>query len=327
MVASGRIIVAGFSRDGPVLIQSRDGRDWTLESDSIEGAAPGMLVAAVANGPPGSVLLVNEGPPEGRVMGVRFSVDGNDWRQVARPVFEAETRVTSVDVVWTGGEFVAVGSRPSGGDDPLGEAVVFSSPDGVSWASERSEVLVLEGLFPAPTAIGSWHGEAVVVVSRVPGGGVTLLTRHAQGTWSARTPPETETALIESVHETPAGLLLGGCELSDFRTRATVWLAPAGPEGMFVPAEVSGDASCVLGLASGPRGFLAVGQADRRAAAWSSDDGVTWIPDQPAAAFESGGPAEIKAVVGRGREWIAVGQNLLDLILGTQESFAIWQRP
>ncbi|MES9939587.1 MAG: immunoglobulin-like domain-containing protein [Candidatus Thiodiazotropha sp. 6PLUC1] len=134
--------------EGGVIISSPDGSNWTVVEpgvpieygieDLYDIAWSGSRFVAIGIG--------------GRIV---TSENGVDWSEVDRGDFYVNY---IKGIVWTGTEFVTVGSR-----NPSGISPVFSSPDGLNWR-ENSTRVIGEGAFQDSLVDISFNGEQFVAL-------------------------------------------------------------------------------------------------------------------------------------------------------------------
>ena len=286
IVVGDEFVMGGYARSGLILLASQDGVAWEDRSNKVEGGDKGTALVGMASAPFASVALVEVGPSASRSMGIRFAADARQWKEVDTERFARTTGVRAADVVWTGQEFFAVGGRPSGGDDPTVEALVYRSIDGLTWSLERSPLIRLDGA-RAPVQVTSWQGHLTVLATSATGGEAVVLVRGDEpGDWKVVEPPGLTDASVRALAATSAGLLYGGCTVDATGGReAAIWVDSAGTGESLTRVAVDGSSGCVSGISSGADQILAMGSDGDRAAVWSSADGNVWHRQQPADAF------------------------------------------
>ena len=292
---------------------SVDGTAWTrLPHNEAEfgRADVGGLIA----GGPGLIAVGSRKVVPGVVNDavVWTSPDGITWSQV--PHDEAvfgSAKMNSVTPFGSG--YVAVGGTGTG-QIRSGNAVAWTSPDGVTWT--RAPHI-------EKTTAGSTGQEGMSQVAAGSAGSLVAVGwewsernepfsppvwRSRDGiTWSRVSDDEAvfEGAAILSVVSGGPGFIAFGSVGAD----AAVWTSPDGITWSRVPHDdaVFGEAG-ISDVARGGPGFIAVGWAGLDAAAWTSPDGITWSRVPHDETIFGGQPENgISSVVAFGSEIVAVG--------------------
>lgn len=126
---NGRFVAVG--RKGAILSSPNGASDWTLHREPGSGHYVNQVIFAN-----GTFVAAGHHLADGDWHGdVFISPNGTDWTPVnldsVNPEFHAE------GIVWGNGQFVMVGSGPSGW--PTGEYSVMTSPDAVTWTRRKAE--------------------------------------------------------------------------------------------------------------------------------------------------------------------------------------------
>lgn len=245
--------------------------------------------------------------------------DNND-----QPVLAGVAGVSGASITAGGPGFVAAGTNSSPGPQGDGDAVVWTSTDGVSWSLVPHDESVFGGEGrqwihsvaqggPGLVAVGSNDDTAAVWTS--PDG----------ITWS-QVPYDREAfgesgSTIMSVTAGGPGLVAVGM---DDRRVAAVWTSEDGKTWSRIPHDdtVFGGARDVFMMdvaAAGP-GLVAVGGGGDLAAIWTSPDGITWsrVPlDDDLAGVES---SSIVSVTAGGPGVVAVGT----VVEASNQPAAVW---
>ena len=148
-----QFIAVGGDGHGGAVLTSPNGFVWTLQQ------VPSTIVSPILHGVAASSTRIiavgsqslTQGPLPAKGL-MLSSTDGLAWTEVQMPV-----SATLEKIVWSGNQFVAVGSL----DPPDGTPVALTSPDGITWISHDTG-------FNNPADI-TWDGSQFVVVG---GGGV-----------------------------------------------------------------------------------------------------------------------------------------------------------
>lgn len=326
IAVDGGFLLAGISRQGAFVLSSPDGVQWQDRSPGIEGNGAGVGIVALADGDATTVAILDVRSEAGPQLALSQSRDGLEWRNVDAPL-DGFRGVAAADVVWTGNEFIAVGGRSLGGEDPAIQTVVASSPDGVQWSVEA----------PPPLVLSSWRGpDAATVLDRRPvvlataavGRLATLLTRDASGAWSSTEMRDVRDKQVFAITATSDGLLFGGCTGDVGVRRAPVVWSDAGGDGRaLVPVTLPGDDGCVVSLAGTEGDWLATGFDGDRAAVWSSPDGLEWTSAGPQEVFIGPVGAIARSAANIAGTWLAVGYDIRPLGSDARETIAVWRGP
>lgn len=326
IAVDGGFLMASFGREGSILAFSADGVRWDDRSAAIEANGPGVAILALAASETATVALLDVRSEAGPQLALSQSRDGLEWRSVDAPL-DGLKGVAAADVVWTGNEFIAVGGRSLGGEDPAIQTVVASSLDGVRWSVEA----------PPPLGLSSWRGpEAATVLDQRPvilasaavGRLATLLTRDARGAWSSTEMRDVRDRQVFAITATSDGLLLGGCsgDVGAVRT-PMVWSDAGGDGRALVPVTLPGDDGCVVSLAGTEGDWLATGFEGGRAAVWSSPDALDWKSASPDEVFIGPVGAIARSAVNIAGTWLVVGYDIRPLGSDARETIAVWRGP
>lgn len=327
IAVDGGFLMAGFSRQGAFVLSSPDGVQWQDRSLGIEGNGAGVGIVALAEGDATTLALVDIRTGAGARMALRRSVDATEWRSLDLEMDNDGPWVLAADIVWTGVEFVVVGGRPSGGDDPTVQAIIATSTDGIEWALDRPPALDLS-LARGPEAAAVWRGAPVVLATAPVGRIATLLTRDARGAWSATEMRDVRDMQVFAITATSDGLLFGGCTGDVGVVRAPMVWSDAGGDGRaLVPVTLPGDDGCVVSLAGTEGDWLATGFDGGRAAVWSSPNGFDWESARPDEVFIGPVGAIARSAANVAGTWLAVGYDMRPVGSGARDTIAVWRGP
>lgn len=253
---------------------------------------------------------------------ILLSTDGVTWERITGhedldfgefPWFDGGPVMYGVAATDQG--FVAVGRRsfagPEQGEEERGhEAAVWTSPNGRSWTAVPYDA----GIFGGGTDDPAWmsdvitNGDSVIAVGRLANAAAVWRSLDGGSSWSLLPHDEEVFGRRDTPDEESAGV---------------------------------GDREQVMGsVTQGPAGLVAVGadgQADGymershnwRAAAWVSEDGVTWLRATPnQTAFVGEGGLSMNDVVGFEGGYVAVGtESIDDGDGGADQRAAAWFSP
>lgn len=291
---------------------SVDGREWrraTLDGDAGLGR-----VSSIAVGGPGLVAVGGQCCPDEAAVWV--SEDGVDWVRIPDQEAFTGTAMTAV-TSWAGG-LVAVGCEAQ--LECAGTAI-WVSGDGQGW--ERSPLSEeLGSAFLADiTAIGS---VLVAVGSSQPQtpGPATILVSIDAHIWTPAEVPSGAVSLA-GVASGPAGVVATGTAFDEATGRSDALVLGSADGAAWQRRDSDSFArGATEDILSGPRGFVAVGQARRGgqgvAASWSSPDGRRWER------LIAGGRGTMSAVaMGPEGELVAVGSVTSDSVTRP----AVWVMP
>jgi hypothetical protein len=293
-VADSRLVALGFDpgddyrQDGVVFV-SENGVDWTrLAADDPALTTGTALMYGIAEGGPGLVAggmscEDNEFPClAGPYPTVWTSTDGTAWTRT--PVEQGERTGPVLDVLVTDRGIVATGEvtqpNPDGGTSS--SPTVWLSVDGTSWSR------VWQGAAVRDTEFGSGPGASVLALG-------------------------------------PDGLIVGAGSAYDESGEgvAAVWVSSNAVDWIRVDpesAEFASDAghgAFMSDIVWGPTGFVAVGGDGRRAAVWTSTDGVAWTRIDTGQA-PIGSTWALSAIAALDGGYVAAGPD------GTAELVALW---
>jgi hypothetical protein len=314
-----------------------------LHDEEVFGGVGDQVMNSVTAGGPGLVAVGNDGSFLNPDAAVWTSVDGITWSRVPHDeaVFGGGNRGVNGRWMWSvtagGPGVVAVGTA----GDSL--AVVWTSPDGITWSRVPHDAAV-------------FGGESIQVMLSVTAGGPGLVAVGSTGslrdedaavwtspdgiTWS-RVPYDEAVfggATMRSVTAGGPGLVaVGSAELGD-DSRAAVWTSPDGITWSRVPHDeaVFGGAGgqWMSSVTAGGPGLVAVGGSGvggdqgptvtRDAVVWTSRDGITWsrVPDDEAV-FGGESFRSMSSVTAGGPGLVAVGW---DETVGDEDA-AVWTSP
>jgi hypothetical protein len=320
---NGRFLLGGFSRDGLIGMVSQDGYLW--QDVTLSDNADDQVISAFASGPDGVVVLMEQ--PTTASIGIGHSLDGVTWARTNDDLLREIGGVRAVDVEWVEREFVALGSRPSGGDDPTVETLAARSRDGIDWEVARSPDLVLD-LARAPVDLTVAAGRPVALATTATGSHATFLTGgRGAARWRVDQPQALQSSSAWAIVGTATGILVGGCTIASDETRAAaVWNA-ASPDGTWQRADLAGENACVRAFARlDDETLLALGDDGDMAAVWSSHDGIRWERQEPIEVFAGRAGAVAIAAAGLGGRWLVVGTELGPVLGNNPEIVATWRR-
>ncbi|MEW2356995.1 hypothetical protein [Spirillospora sp. NPDC029432] len=271
-----------------VVFGSRDGAAWAPAGRlSVPGYA---RVERLAGTPAGLAAIVRGGP----AATVLHSADGRAWRP------GATVRGAAVSGLAVAGGGVAVAGGQRGQDGLLAVAGPAAGPAAPvdltripgAVRPERAVTAMAPGAPGTAMAVGSTGGSAAAWL------------RGGDGTWT-RGPAPAPGARLTAVAHGPHGWLAVG--------RAA---APNGTPGPLVTASRDGrtwrrtgvpGGRAASGAASGPGGYVVVGQAGNAPAAWRSADLARWTRGASAGRGDLAGPAAMRDVASTGTAYVAVG--------------------
>jgi hypothetical protein len=327
VVAAGPGFVAVGGHDGNAAVwTSVDGLTWSRvpDDEAVFGGPGESAMAAVAVGGPGLVAVGSQylcteqevldegGSPRVDVDGnpepdtvcvdgnaaVWTSVDGLTWSRVPHDeaVFGGQRRVYHMNSITPGGPgLVAVGQSDRFGEgDPLnegdvneGDAVVWTSVDGLTWTRVPHDEAVFGGVETQGMFDVTAGGPGLVAVGR-DGAGMAWDNSRGQDaavwtsvdglTWT-RVPHDEDAfagsnSIMLGVTSGGPGLVAVGREMLG---PAAVWTSVDGLTWSRVTHDNEAEMSEPMGdVAVGAPGLLAVGSRDTESAVWTSPDGLTW---------------------------------------------------
>jgi hypothetical protein len=281
---------------------------WLRARDqtALSGSA-GFMEAATPGGP--GLVAVGDGCAAGDKRchaAVWTSIDGLNWDRVPDdPVFDVGVwsngrRGEMTDVIAGGPGLIAVGRLHSAASR---EAVVWTSPDGVTWNRDADEAAFARGTIEAVTAGGPGF---VAVGSEVIGDqAVAAVWTSTDGLSWLRVPtiPDFDLggpgrfndgrahgAMVDVAVGGPGLVAVGSaCAPSGGSCRAAAWTSSDGTTWSRV-ADSPRFAGSMYAVAPWRGGVIAVGDdgSGRRARAWSSVDGTTWQVAAPIEGLEGG---------------------------------------
>lgn len=306
---------------------SPDGTSWTraIHQEGIFGGSDSQYMNDVVQGPGNAVVVGSSGPSQGQDAAV-WTGGGPLWKRAKHDaaVFGGSGDQMMLSVAAAGPGVVAVGADHSGGD---WDAAVWTSGGGTVWTRVSHSEATFGGLYdqqmnavaaggPGVVAVGWDHGSTISAAA--------VWTSVDGATWSRV--PHSEGVFggpgSQSMHGVAAGgpaLVAVGNDITSGDSDAAVWTSTDGLTWTRIPHDeaVFGGTSnqSMLDVAVGGPGLIAVGYdndgVDRRAAVWTSPDGLTWtrVPHDEAT---FGGP-EIETMNG-----IAVDGTGTAVAAGTQ---------
>jgi len=326
VVAGGPGFVAVGGRDGNAAVwTSVDGLTWSRvpHDEAVFGGDGRLEMAAVAVGGPGLVAVgsqvectdhevLDEGgsarvDEDGNLAPDTVCVDGNAvawtsidgliWSRVPHDeaVFGGRRRVYAMKSVTLGGPgLVAVGrSNEFGEGDALneGDAVVWTSVDGLAWSRVAHDEAVFGGVETQDMLDVTVGGPGLVAVGRDGAGGAwdnPILARGGQhpAVWTSADGliwsrvPHDENA-FGGPSSTMLGVTTGGPGLvavgREVFGPAAVWTSVDGLSWSRVTHDNEAEMSGIMGdVTVGGPGLVAVGSGGTEAAVWTSPDGLTW---------------------------------------------------
>lgn len=317
------LLLGGFSRVGAILASSPDGVRWEDRSGELADNHPGMAIVALAHGSTGTVALLDVSSDIGPRMAISRWADERSWRSSALPV-DAMQGVIAAAVVWTGTEYVALGGRPRGGDEPIVQLIVATSATGADWSIDEPPALRLD-MARGPDVATVIQGEPVVLATSPSGTNATLVRRDARGAWSAIDLRDIREDQVFAIVPAAEGTLLGGCRGGAGTVRQPMVWTDADDDGLLLAAlPLPGADGCVVTLEAADGEWIATGQLQGRAAVWASIDGVAWnaalLPGAPEGAI---GSVATDAATINGR-WVVVGSDQRSPVNDPAETVAIW---
>ncbi len=248
---------------------------------------------AVAAGGPGFVAVGWDGAGGDRDAAVWTSTDGLSWHRVPHKetVFGGPDAQLMASVTQGGPGLVAVGLDGSGGDF---DAAAWVSADGSSWERVPHDESSLGGVnFQAMQDVTSSGSRLTAVGADTSGGDFDAAAWFSDDgrSWTRVThdeelfggPNEQD---INTVAVGGPGFVAAGFDESDvFGDRdVAIWTSRDGEEWVRVPHDEAlfggAEEQVVMAVEASRRGLVAVGYdeagGDRDAAAWRSDDGLSW---------------------------------------------------
>ena len=306
---------------------SPDGVTWSRvpHDESIFGGEHGQTMSSVIAGGPGLVAVGSDGQgildfEDDLDAAVWTSVDGYTWSRVPHDA-EVFGGALIMSVTVGGPGLVAVGG--TGGFNTDGDAVVWTSVDGISWSRVPHDESIFGGVERQAMSAVTVGDPGLVAVGTDGGIGpwdhntgthAAVWTSVDGITWSRV--PNDEALLGTGGNPAPMlGVTAGGPGLvavgSDWWTpdlaRTPVWTSPDGFTWIRVPDDETVRGVMLDVIVAGP-GLVAVGSAvvdaDLRVV-WSSVDGITWRPVPDDDAIFAG--VDVSSVIIYGPYLIAVG--------------------
>ncbi|MGI9658761.1 MAG: hypothetical protein ACR2OD_07625 [Gaiellaceae bacterium] len=332
--ATGVEVTGGAPRQPSTLDWSR-----SLEDGSDAGGASsdraGRMNSVSAGGP--GLVAVGE---EGFDAAVWVSEDGAAWSRVPPEdallggADDPWERMMSVTRFGTG--LVAVGFAEDAATG-LG-AAVWTSADGVRWARVLDDEAALGGPGGQTMLSVTAGGPGLVAVGwDQPLGRDAAVWTSADGvSWSR---VEHDDAVFGGLgYQSMSAVIAGGPGLVAVgrdRTGPVVWTSPDGAEWTRITpetaADIFGPGTGLSGrmnsvTAVGP-GLVAVGTSGSDAAAWASEDGITWVrAPYDEAVFGGEGLQEMRSVVPGGLGVVAVGADGANAAVWTSVDGGTWAR-
>jgi hypothetical protein len=272
------------------------------------------------------------------------SPDGLTWTRVPHDeaVFGGPNSQKMLSVVAGGPGLVAVGYEVSGYDsvDYDSVAVVWTSPDGVTWTRVPHDEAVFGGTGSQAMNSVVAGGPGLVAV-----GNDVSADRWDAAVWTSpdglswtRVPHDeavfggTGSQRMNSVVAGGPGLVAVGLDSSGYDSAAVVWTSPDGLTWTRIPHNVAvfGGAGWqrMNSVVAGGPGLVAIGSdesgGDTDAAAWTSPDGLTWtrVPHDEAV-FGGTGSQEMMSVVAGGPGLVAIGYE----VSGYDSIAVVWTSP
>ena len=152
----GRQYVAVGARG--TVMTSPDLSRWTVQASGVDHTLRSVAAS------PSRFVAVGDNGSEAVVLG---STDGTTWSVHYRTGGLSPMRMLS-KVIWTGSQFVAVGQEVFLSVAPpwIPYALVFTSPDGVTWTQRAGRKIALGDWAPSESAMSSvaWSGKRFVAV-------------------------------------------------------------------------------------------------------------------------------------------------------------------
>jgi hypothetical protein len=293
-----------------------------------EAVFGGAEISKVTVGGPGLVAVGSAGWGDDRRMAVWTSVDGVTWARVAHDEAVFGGPRMGMESVTAGGPgLVAVGS---GAPHDNGDAVVWTSVDGITWSRVPHDEAVFGGRSDQQMTSVTVGGPGLVAVGWDLVGGdadAAVWTSPDGVTWSRV--PHDEEVFGGGSHQAMWHVTAGGPGLvavgEDGSRDVAVWTSVDGITWSRVPHDEEnfgeGQVTSVTNTGSG---LVAVGNvgsdAGDDAAVWTSPDGVIWsrVPHDEAI-FGGEGKQAMQSVTAGGPGLVAVGSD--------GEGAAVWASP
>ena len=285
------LVAVGEDGNGSAVWTSVDGVTWfRVPGDEAVFGAGDVRMSSVTVGGPGLVAVGSEGVPLEAVPDldavVWTSVDGVTWSRV--PHDEEVFGAAFMSSVTAGGPgLVAVGGTNDAWVD--GEAVVWTSVDGLTWSRVPHDEAVFGGEGVQVIMDVTVGGPGLVAVGTSGGLGtydnnadnIPAVWTSVDGVSWSRVPntglppvPETESLAFHSVATGGPGLVAVG--IPTRLVGAAVWTSPDGITWTGVPNDATFNGA--QSVTAGGRGLVAVGESENGSAVWTSVDGITWTP-------------------------------------------------
>ncbi len=330
LVGGAALLFPTTGSDGPVAatppIEPFSSLAWS-EVPYDEAVFGGAEISKVTVGGPGLVAVGSAGSGDDRRMAVWTSVDGITWARVAHDEAVFGGPRMGMESVTAGGPgLVAVGS---GDPHDNGDAVVWTSVDGITWSRVPHDEAVFGGRSDQQMTSVTVGGPGLVAVGWDLAGGdadAAVWTSPDGVTWSRVL--HDEEVFGGGSHQAMWHVTAGGPGLvavGEDGSDVAVWTSVDGITWSRVPHDEEnfgeGQVTSVTNTGSG---LVAVGNvgsdAGDHAAVWTSPDGVTWsrVPHDEAI-FGGEGKQAMQSVTAGGTGLVAVGSD--------GEGAAVWASP
>lgn len=255
--------------------RSVDGQEWRRVGEEAAFGGPGdQRVAGVAAGNEGLVAVGVDGGSGA----IWSSSDGDVWLRVAHDdaVFGGlgDQQIEAVVASGEGG-WVAVGSDAASGSP---DGAVWRSPDGLVWTRARADALEGPG---DQRLVDIVDGPEGLVAVGVEGDTASAWTSADGGSTWSRTGIGTGQASGLDVSASGAAVAVGS--MAGNGLDAAVWRSDDGSTWAGIGGDELGGLldQELAGVVAGEEVHVAVGRTNRGggddAAAWASDDGLTWV--------------------------------------------------
>lgn len=165
--AASRLTAVGLN--GTIITSTDAGVTWTNESSGVAALADARLNGVASNASTRVAVGFNSGQSSGQI----FVNTGSGWVAASTNI----SQFCPKDVVWAGSRFVAVGGAGCG----LGNAVVMTSPDGVTW----TRVDIDTGIAPANHGLqeAGWDGSRIYATGDNMQTGRVIISSADGSTW------------------------------------------------------------------------------------------------------------------------------------------------
>ncbi len=248
--------------DVPVAAVSIDGRAWTVTELP---NSPGHRLAGKAIAWTGSVLVMACGHGE-----IFTSVDGVSWT-----LQHTERDVDLTNVVWTGGQLVAVGTDMSRGLH--GKAAILMSADGNTWIKKNPA----DG--PAKLSNVTWAANQFVAV----GYSGQIQTSKDGDNWSRKAPSGATGSLTKITSNGGKLVAVGNKSVAASTDDGKHWTPSTVPDDFVMD-----------GIAWSGQRFVAVG---RGGVVYASPDGTAWKT------YNTETKQDLKGIAWTGTQFVCVG--------------------